>query len=147
MKKYNVILCLFVILLAFALTAEESGDSMVQVFPQLKEWQKKGKPDIYTADNLYEYINGAADVFLSYDFQKLVTLTYESKPKQSITIDIYQHSDYRNGFGIYAQERPVTDDYLKIGVQGYYEKGILNFFKGKYYVKISSFDIENRTEG
>ena len=113
---------------------------MVKVFPEING-MTQGKPEMYTPDNLYEYINGAAEVFLSYDFRELAALTYENPQKHSLTIDIYRHSDARNGFGIYSQEKPVKGDFLTIGAQGYYEKGVLNFVKGSYYVKMSGFDL------
>ena len=114
---------------------------MTKIFPQVNEWFKKGKPDLYTPGTLFEYINGAAEVFLSYDFQQLATQTYENKNKHSITVDVYLHSNPTNGFGIYSAEKPEKGDFLKIGTQGYYEKGILNFLKGSFYIKISGYDL------
>lgn len=119
----------------------EPGEmDMTKLFPEISG-MKKGKPEMYTPDNLYEYINGAAEVFLSYDFQQLAALTYEDQQKHSLTIDIYRHSNATNGFGIYSQEKPVKGDFLRIGAQAYYEKGVLNFLKGSYYIKMSGFDL------
>lgn len=138
---------LIVILLAgLFITTSLIGTSkrMETFFPQLEGWEPKGNPDIYTPDNLFEYINGAADVYLSYDFEKLATVTFENKKKSSFTVDIYRHSNPKNGFGIYTQEKPQTGPFLAIGTQGYYEKGILNFLKGCYYVKLSGYDLEEQ---
>jgi hypothetical protein len=118
-----------------------SAGEMTGIFPRMEGWAAKGKVETYAPDNLYEYINGAAEVFLSYDFQKLATLTYENKQKNSFTVDVYRHSSGSNGFGIYSQERPDQGEFLTIGTEGYYETGVLNFFKDLYYVKISSFDL------
>jgi hypothetical protein len=111
------------------------------LFPSMQGWTPKGKPDVYTPDNLFEYINGAADVFLSYDFQQLATVTFENAKKHSFTVDIYRHGSERNGFGIYSQERSSKGPFLPIGTQGYYEQGVLNFLRGAYYVKMSGFDL------
>ncbi len=118
-------------------------DDMTGFFPEVTS-MKKGTPAIYTAGNLYEYIDGAAEVFLSFDFQKLASLTYEDEQKHSLTIDIYRHNNHINGFGIYSQEKPLQGDFLPIGAEGYYEKGVLNFFKGSYYVKMSAFDMGDK---
>lgn len=115
--------------------------NMTRIFPELADFQKKGNPEEYHPDNLFEYINGAAEVFLSYDFEKLVTLSYKNKLNQSLTIDVYRHSNINNGFGIYSQEKPLKGNFISIGSQGYYEKGIINFFKGNFYVKLSGFDL------
>jgi ABC-type amino acid transport substrate-binding protein len=121
------------------LDADEAD--MTTIFPTLKGWTQKGKPDVYTPDNLFEYINGAAEVFLSYDLQALATITYENRKKNSFTVDVYRHNNNRNGFGIYSAEKPQDGNFIPIGAQGYYEKGILNFLKGTYYVKMSGYDL------
>ncbi len=143
MKKIVPIMMMVMIVAVF-LYSDAPG--MGNYFPEVDGWSKKGAPDLYNPDNLYEYINGAAEVFLSYDFRNLASLTYENKAKHSLTIDIYQHGNTNNGYGIYSQEMPREGNFLAIGAQGYYEQGILNFFKGKYYVKISSFDLGDNDE-
>jgi hypothetical protein len=125
----------------FLVALSAAPEGMDDFFPRLEGWEKKGNPAIYTPDTLYEYINGAADVYLSYDFQQLASLTFENDKKHSFTVDIYQHSNAVMGFGIYTQERPRTGPFLALGAQGYYEKGVLNFLKGSYYVKLSGFDL------
>lgn len=135
--------------MAFALaipSLHAGGTDITGIFPGFEGWTKKGKPDLYTPDNLFEYINGAAEVFLSYDFVKLATLTYENKQENSFTVDVYQHSSDRNGFGIYSQEKPQKGDFRDIGTQGYYEKGVLNFLKGSFYVKMSGYDLGDNDE-
>ncbi|MCP5107383.1 MAG: hypothetical protein GY950_28610 [bacterium] len=132
------------LILTASLHSEAKG--MENAFPQMKGWEKKEPPAIYTPDNLYEYINGAADVFLSYDFQKLAAVSFENKDKASFTMDIYLHNNTKNGFGIYSQEKPQKGPFIPIGTQGYYEKGVLNFLKGSYYVKISGYDLGDNDE-
>ena len=122
------------------------ADGMAAFFPTLEGWTPKGEVELYTPDNLYEYIDGAADIFLAFDFQKLAALTYENNNKQTFTVDIYRHSNDINGFGIYSQEKPRQGSFLAIGTQGYYESGILNFLKGSYYVKMSGFDLGETDE-
>lgn len=113
------------------------------IFPPFDGWVVKDTPGEYSPATLYEYIDGAADVFLSYDFKKLDTISYEFEKdrKLTFTVDIYLHSNDKNGFGVYSQEKPREGLFLPIGTQGYYEKGILNFLKGSYYVKISGYDL------
>ena len=141
MKKTGIIVFIFW-LLGFSGLFAQNREIGFDIFPEMSGWQKKGEPEMYSPDNLFEYINGAAEVYLSYDFQKLITLSYSNPKQQSFTIDIYQHSNSNNGFGIYSQEKPQEGDFLKIGTQGYYEQGILNFFKDRVYVKLSAFDLK-----
>jgi hypothetical protein len=141
MKKLTILIIIVMAIIWIIPSLHADSKDMPSIFPHFEGWTQKGKPDIYTADNLFEYINGAAEVFLSYDFQKLVVLNYENPKGHSFTIDVYQHSSDRNGFGIYSQEKPQKGNFQTIGAQGYYEKGILNFFKGSFYVKMSGYDL------
>lgn len=117
----------------------DTGDAGV-LFPNISDMHKVGQPEIYGSENLYEYINGAAESYLVYEFQELAVQFYENDQKQSVTVEIYRHQNPVHSFGIYSQERPLQSNFLNIGSQGYYEKGILNFLKGNFYVKISAFD-------
>ena len=141
MKKIAIVAVLLLIASWSISQLHADEQDMSTIFPPLDGWTAKGKPDIYNPDNLFEYINGAADVFLAYDFQELATITYENDKKHSFTVDVYRHSNDKNGFGIYSAEKPQKGDYNAIGTQGYYEKGVLNFLKGSYYVKLSGFDL------
>ena len=146
MKKLTISI---IIVMVFTLAAPglyAGGTDITGIFPVFEGWAKKGEPDLYTPANLFEYINGAAEVFLSYDFVKLATLTYENNKENSFTVDVYQHNSDRNGFGIYRQEKPQKGNFIDICAQGYYEKGVLNFLKGSFYVKMSGFDLGDNDE-
>ncbi len=122
----------------------EPKEDMSKYFPEVSGFIKKGEPVMYNPDNLYNIIDGAADVYLNYEFKELATLTYEKGEEQSFIIEIYYHKDPNYGFGIYSHERVYgVSNYVNVGVQGYYEEGILNFLKGCYYVKMRGYNLEN----
>ncbi len=121
------------------LAGVRAGDDMTGLFPDMDGLKKDGDPGTYLPESLFEYIDGAADVYLSYEFEELATLTYDGGENQSLSIDVYRHSDLRSAFGIYSQEKPQQGRFVRIGTQGYYEKGVLNFFHGRYYVKLVGF--------
>jgi hypothetical protein len=102
-------------------------------------WKQSGDIQTFSPKNLFEYINGAADLYLSYDFQELQVAEYQNEKKASVTIEVYRHKTPIYAFGIYSQERLSDANFLDIGAQGYSETDILNFVSGNYYVKMSSF--------
>ncbi len=107
-------------------------------FPDIAGWKQSGEIETFIPKNLYEYINGAADLYFMYDFQELKVGEYQNEKKASVTVDVYRHKTPTHAFGIYSQERLPAGNFLDIGVQGYYEKGFLNFLTGPYYVKLST---------
>lgn len=107
-------------------------------FPEITGWKQTGEIQTFIPKNLYEYINGAADLYFAYDFQELKVAEYENDKKAQVTVDIYRHKTPLHAFGIYSQERLPDAHFLDIGIQGYYEKGFLNFLTGPFYVKLSA---------
>jgi len=107
-------------------------------FPEVTGWKQSGEVETFIPKNLYEYINGAADLYLTYDFEELKVAEYQNEKKASVTVDVYRQKTPLHAFGVYSQERLSGAKFLDIGVQGYYEKGFLNFLTGPYYVKISA---------
>lgn len=115
-----------------------SGLSQEISLPDLSGFKKTTNYPVYTSDNLWDFINGAADTYLSYGFKDLHVAEY-SKGKNVIKLEIYSHKDNEQAFGIYSSERSPTFKFMNVGSQGYKVDGSLNFFKGNYYVKIRTY--------
>ncbi|MHB9098605.1 MAG: DUF6599 family protein, partial [Syntrophales bacterium] len=97
------------------------GEGGIYSFPEMAGWKQSGEIQIYSRENLYDYIDGAADLYLKYDFQELKVADYENDRKASVTIEVYRHKTPVHAFGIYSQERLGDANYLDIGAQGYGE--------------------------
>ena len=108
------------------------------VFPDLPGYKKTSNYPVYTADNLWDFIDGAADTYLSLGFEDLHVVEY-LKGKNVIKLEIYKHKDDIQAFGIYSSERSPSFRFMNIGAQGYKADGSLNFFKGKFYIKIRTY--------
>ncbi len=90
----------------------------------------------YNAANLYQYIDGGADIYLLYDFRNLWHQDFKSGAAE-LTVDIYEMGRTEDAFGIYAAERSPAYKFVPIGAEGYRDKGVLNFLQDHYYVKLS----------
>jgi hypothetical protein len=113
-------------------------------FPDINGFSKADEIATYQPGNLYEIINGAADIYLNYEFRELAVLTYKKPAGQSVKVEIYRHENSDYAFGIYSQERSdYTGNFIEIGTVGYYETGKLNFVKDCFYVKMSGYNLED----
>ncbi len=106
--------------------------------PDLQGYKKATNYPVYTPDNLWDFIDGAADTYLSYGFSNLHVAEYK-KGKNLIKLEIYTHKDEVQTFGIYSTERSPSFSFINVGAQGYKTDGTLNFIKGKYYIKIRTY--------
>lgn len=125
----RIFIAITLILLSAVITAQDI------TFPVLQGYRKIQKYPVYTPDNLWDHINGAADGYLALGFVDLNVVEYK-KGKNVIKLEIYRHSDHTMAFGIYASERSPSYRFLNLGAQGYITGGVINFFTGNYYVKI-----------
>jgi hypothetical protein len=117
-----------------------SSEGKPFIFPEITGWKQSEEIQTFSPKTLYEYINGAADLYLAYDFEELKVAEYQNEKKASVTIEVYRHKASTFAFGIYSQERLPNANYINVGVQGYVESNVLNFLTGPYYVKISSYN-------
>ena len=127
--------------LIIAISVIFSFTAAAQDFSDLPGWSSNGQLLTYGRENLWEHINGAADQFLDLGFQQLQVMEF-SQNTLSISIEIYDMGNSINAFGIYSAERFPENQFVDIGLQGYQEEGALNFFGGRYYVKLLCFDCE-----
>ena len=124
-----------------ALLEEESVSSLHFLLPDVVTWKIPEAPQDYFPEILFEYINGAAEIYLSYDFKELTVGQYEKGDSNaSLIIEIYDMGNEINSFGIYSAERFPDSHFISLGNQGYLEEGTLNFIVGKYYIKLLCFD-------
>ncbi len=111
------------------------------VFPEIPGFVLTTEAMVYDASNLWEFIDGAAEVFVIYRFMDLHIAYYRCAGSAEIRAEVYRHKTPEDAFGMYSQERSPENHFLDIGTQGYAEEGIVNFLAGEYYVKLSSNDV------
>ncbi len=98
----------------------------------------QGPAVFYDSSKLYEYMNGAADVFQLYDVRTLIHQEFKLG-ETDLTVDVFDMSTLENAFGIYSSERSPCYNFVDIGTEGYRNEGIVNFFARSYYVKLAAF--------
>ena len=99
-------------------------------------WNASGHDKTYDRDDLFDYINGGAELYLSYSFQRLTSRTYSSTGQPDIIVDIFDMGASQNAFGVFSQSRETVDDTFGQGSQ--YTEGLLLFWKDRYYISILS---------
>lgn len=111
-------------------------------FPEVEGWSAASDVQVFNADNLWEYINGAAELFVEYEVETCHTGDLESGDLV-VTVDYYDMGTPLNAFGVYVRERPDPG----IGLPGATE-GVISppyqalLLKGSRYVKVNVFEGE-----
>jgi hypothetical protein len=100
-------------------------------------WQQRGPVRNYTAETLYDYMNGNSEGYLIYQFAKMTGLTCVSGGN-AIVIDISEMSDPESAYGIFCANRDPNQADQKIGMAGQIKPRRAVFVKGKYYVELAA---------
>ncbi len=139
------------ILLWFNIMAENDLRSLKTITGSLPKsisgWKKSLTEGYYSPDNLFEYINGNAELFISYDFRNLITLTYNKDESTEITVDIFDMGNPANAYGVFSHSRENEDKFISDEIESEYGGGLLTFWKGKFYISILVYpETEGRKE-
>jgi hypothetical protein len=150
MKAHIRLACVLVaalhILLQGTISCESKGTSLTELVPatgEIEGWQRDGEYLIFYPENLWEYIDGAAEGFLAYEFEQVIAQDYLSESGKGLKVEIYDHGTPLMAFGIYAQHRDPDLTFCDIGNEGFGDPFSLHFWKGRYYVKIIVFEESN----
>ena len=105
--------------------------------PLVPGWRQEGALRHFTADNLYEYMDGNAESYLVYGFTQMQGVTCKSG-ENTLVIDISEMVDADAAYGIFSANRDPGHPLEKIGMGGQVMPRRGTFAKGNYYVEISA---------
>jgi hypothetical protein len=100
-------------------------------------WTQDGALRHFTADNLYEYMDGNSESYLAYGFTQMQGVTCKSG-ENTLVIDISEMLDADAAYGIFSANRDPGHALEKIGMGGQIMPRRGTFAKGNYYVEISA---------
>jgi len=100
-----------------------------------KEWTLIHGPQPYNKKTLFEHINGQAELFLQYGFQKSVFAIYQNKERSEnqLEVDIYDMGNIVQAFGVFSRFRN-EDRPGGFGLESYLDDHTALFYKSKYFV-------------
>jgi len=120
----------------------EGATSLQSLVPQrnLPEgWSLVEGPKTYTKKTLFERINGQAELFFKYGFQKSAFAAYQNRKEKEnqIELDIYDMGSVLHAFGIFSRFRN-GERGGGVGLDSYFEGPSGLFYQGKYFVTLYS---------
>ncbi len=138
---YRTLKILFVLAGIFVwLEASSWAVSLESLIPKKDlpyDWILVQRPQIYTRKTLFEHINGQAELYLTYGFQKSVFAVYQNRKKQEdqIELDVYDMGNVLQAFGIFSRFRN-EDRPAGIGLDSYLDDHSALFYRGRYFVML-----------
>jgi hypothetical protein len=142
MTGYRISLLILTGMLSICMTGhgQPQHDTIAVFLPlsgEVDGWKSENEPKLYTGEKLFELIDGGADVYMEYGFEEAATAEY-LKGNDFILVEIYRMKDDAAAYGIFSSSNSSEGKKSDIGQDGFLFPYYLIFWKGNYYVSVSS---------
>jgi hypothetical protein len=124
------------------------AEELKKLLPGSKDiapWQSSNEVDIYKNKQLYDYINGGAEIFYEYGFEAVLVQEYKSGEK-SLVVELYNMADTDAAFGIYSIHRDAKQPKHDIGDDATLFDYHIAFWQDKYYIVIMGYEKSDRAK-
>lgn len=119
----------------------ESGPSLPS---EVGPWKMSEAESVYDRETLYDYMNGGAEVYLSYDFRRVWARRFIGPDQEEIVLDVYDMGSAPEAFGIFSTS--VEDPEVGLGQGSEFGAGLLKFWKGRYFVSALNMGVSEETD-
>lgn len=141
MKNISFLVVLSFFMILACVQNDKSGlEEFVLSESDLQGVEVVGESHSYAGNELFDYINGGAEIYYEYGFDRANVQTYLILQKK-VAVEIFRMTLPTNAYGIYTFSN--RGEYRRVGQDGSYEKGILTFWKGNYFVRVLSNDTDS----
>ncbi len=101
-----------------------------------KGFTPSGSAEHFVGKKLFDYMNGGAELYLAYGFVDLAVREYEFEGENAF-VALYRMQNPAGAYGIHLTA--ASGQKMGLGeVPAIYSRGMISFFKGKFYVRVVS---------
>jgi hypothetical protein len=121
------------------LPVQEGGGASLFARLEKRSWNAAEPARTFEPDNLYEEIDGEAELFLPYGFQELTVGIVRPAGNETVEVrlELFRHATPRDAFGIYSQHRFPGQEVTRVGTsEAIVSATSLDFFQGTHFVRI-----------
>lgn len=116
------------------------GQDLSAMLPiEIDGWRYDGADGVYVGDNLYTYIDGAAEVYRSFNVRRVFARRYVKEGAPEIIADVFDMGSSKDAYGVYHNDVHEAAG-AGIGQESEYAGGCLAFWKGAFYVSIITLE-------
>ena len=137
--KSLIFICLASVLSAVCVMSsceKESAEPVVSI-PILPDsqaiapWKPAGDPSIYRGEELYDFIDGGAEIVHEYGFRQAISHSYENDAGKGINLEVYIMEDPASAYGLYTFRTGKNGHSVEIGDEAFLHR----FVKFDYVAK------------
>ena len=107
--------------------------------PEVRGWKPKQEDRAYTTKNLFDYIDGGAEVYLSFNMHRMLARRYAKAGAADLIVDLFDMGSAQDAFGVYHHDIREGSS-AGIGQESEYQQGALSFWKGPYFASLLAME-------
>jgi hypothetical protein len=127
------ILILVLLVSPLQIILSQTIDPATALPEEIDGW-KSGAVRTFTGETLYDYIDGGAELFLSFGFSKVINRIYTREGQPDIIVDIFYMNTPYDAYGVFSHSVGKVDREFGQGSQT--PEGAIIFWKNKFYISI-----------
>jgi Family of unknown function (DUF6599) len=112
---------------------------------EIAGWNWDQEDKTYTPKTLFQYIDGAAEVYLAYRVQRVSVRRYLKPGQPDIVAEVYQMASSEDAFGVFSLE--LQDPEAGIGQGSEFGGSLLRFWKGRFFATVLGEGTGKEMEG
>jgi hypothetical protein len=116
-------------------TPAPSDFALGKALPQeISGWQKSRDDQVFNREDIFDYLDGAGELYLAFDFQFVFVREYAKAEAPAIVVEIYRMSTSADAYGIFTQDS--DGQAVRVGQEALYGAGLLRFWKDDVFIRI-----------
>ncbi|UCE42002.1 MAG: hypothetical protein JSV17_03215 [Candidatus Aminicenantes bacterium] len=145
---FKLLLSVFLALPQVALTSQGTLEKFLPKDGDVEDWAKHRPMQHFAGEDLYEYINGGAEIYHEYGFVQVVVQDYVNDAEKSVSVEIYEMTSSASAYGMYTFKTNSKGKRISVGHDAQLADYYMNFWKGHFLVTLTGFDeTEDTREG
>jgi hypothetical protein len=102
-------------------------------------WKKSGPVRVFIRQDLFNHIDGGAELYLEFGFEKLRVQPY-TNGKTEVGLEVYEMSGPASALGIYLMQAGRETSWPEIRARNSSEEAQIAAVKGRYFIRINNFE-------
>lgn len=110
---------------------------MRQLVPdEIYGWKTRGAVEAYDRKTIFDYIDGAGEVYLQYDFRKVMVFRLVKADEPTIFVELFDMGTSEDAYGVFTHGYEGGEQ--DIGQGSEYRGGVVCFWKSHFFVCVFS---------
>jgi hypothetical protein len=115
-----------------------ADENMILLPQEIEGWKTDGEDKLFTRQTIFDYMDGGGEIYLAYDFQRLLAREYARPDAPRIVAEVYRMASSGDAYGIFTHD---TDGQpVSVGQMALYSAGLLRFWKDRFFIRLQAED-------